>query len=589
MTMAPTPTKSHSSTGELDPVTFELLRYNVDAVNDEMLLTILRTAHTSLIRDALDVSVAICDPDGDMIAQGFCIPLHLGAIPDAMAAIIAKFRSDVHPGDVFILNDPYTGGMHLPDIFLFKPVFSGRNLLAYLAIVGDYGDVGGRVPGGRPLDAQSLFEEGIRIPPLKYIDAGREVGGIKEIIGQNVRLPGQTLADLDSCQAAFRSAEALLKGIVDKFGVESVRAFFREVMGYSERLTRQTFAALPDGRYKFTDYLDDAVTSPEPVEIRCDLEIRGSDLLVDFAGSSPQVRASINCTLSWTKSAVYAAVRTLLPAELPSNSGAFRAIKVSAPLGSVLNPHEPAPVASRGVTGFRIVDCVLGALAKVAPNRVAAAGEGGATGVRFGGEDNNRVPFVVSDSVMGTWGGRPDRDGIDGCANFSANASNRPVEVIEAEGKVRVHRYGFRIDSGGPGRFRGGLGLEREWELLADEAMLSIRTDRTRFLPWGLSGGGPGRPSRNILNPETEAKVLPGKVHYLMKKGDRLLHQQASGGGYGDPLDRDPALVLSDWLNEKISVAHARTAYGVVINPADAKIDAQATARTRGQRRRADS
>jgi N-methylhydantoinase B len=577
------------STGDLDPVTFELLRYNVDAVNDDMLLTILRTAHTGIIRDSLDVSVAICDPAGAMVAQGFCIPLHLGAIPDAMDEIVARFRDDVRPGDVFILNEPYKGGMHLPDIFLFQPVFVNGVLLAYLVIICDYGDMGGRVPGGRPLDAKSVFEEGLRIPPLKYVEAGRPVSAIKEIIGQNVRLPGQTLADLDSCMAAFRSAEALFLSIVQKFGVDAVRRFFSQVMDYSERLARGTIASLPDGKYEFTDYLDDSIVLSDPVVIHCVLEVRGDQILVDFEGSSSQVPASINCTLSWTKSSVYAAVRTLLPAHMPNNSGAFRAIAVSAPKGSVLNPHEPAPVAERGVTGFRIVDCVLGALAQVTPDMATAAGEGGATGLRFAGQNRDHSQFIVFDSVMGTWGAGPDRDGLDGCSNFAGNASNRPVEVIEAEGHVRVLQYSFRIDSGGPGKYRGGLGLNREWEVLADEVMMSIRADRTKFQPWGLHSGLPGALSRNVLNPQGAFEVLPAKLHRTLRKGDRLLHEQASGGGYGDPFDRDPELVLRDVRDEKVTVQHALAAYGVVIDPEQKRVDIQATAATRAKQKDAES
>ena len=567
---------------DLDPVTFEVLRYSFDSITDEILVTIIRGAHTSLIRDALDVSVGLFDSHGAMVAQGFSIPFHLGAIPDAVAAVIEKFAGDFAADDVYMLNDPYTGGMHLPDIFLIKPVFAEDKLLAFMVTVADFGDVGGRVPGGRPLDARSVFEEGIRLPPMKFIDAGRENTQIREIIGQNVRLPDQTLADLDVCLAALRAGERALTATLVRFGLDDVRRFMAVVQQYTEGIVRSVIADFPDGRYEFEDYVDDGVTVPEPITIRVALDVVGDQLVFDFAGSSPQIPASLNTTVSWVKSAVYAAVRTLMPRGLPNNEGLFRAITVNVPLGTILNPLPPAAVAERGLTGFRIVDAVQGVLAQVAPGQIPAAGEGGACAFHFAGKDASGESFIAGDSVMGAWGGRPDRDGVDGISNFAANASNRPIEILEVENAVRILRYGFVADSAGPGRFRGGLSIEREWEMLCDEALCSSRVDRCKFAPWGLHGGEAGAKGRLSSREGSDGwSERAGKGHFILHRNDRLLLQQASAGGYGDPLERDPEAVLRDWRDDKVTREHALRAYGVAIDVAKACVDPRETARVR--------
>lgn len=569
----------------LDPVTFQLIRTSIDTIVDEMTLLMVRTSYSGNIRDGMDFSTAVCDARGQIIAQGVCIALQLGSIPDAMAVVLDKFKGDIHPGDVFILNDPYRGGSHLSDIFVFLPLFVGAELVAFLVVVADHLDVGGRVPGSRAVDSVEVYQEGLRIPPLKLYDRGKEVSAVFELIAINVRVPTKVLGDLRSSVAACEAAASLLSATTAKHGLDQVKAFFSEVLDYSERITRQIISAIPDGRYHFVDHIDDSVTSVKPVRIQVTLDVKGDGLRFDLTGSSAQVRAAINATFSFTKSAVYAAVRTLLPPDLPNNAGFFRPIEVVAPLGTILNPREPAPVASRGVTGFRVIDAALGALAQALPERVPAASEGGTSSFRLGGTDESGRAFIIWDSMTGTWGGRPDRDGIDGCAHFAGNLANVPVEVLEAEFPVRILRYALRRDSGGPGRFRGGMGLEREWELLAPEATATIRADRAKFAPWGVAGGAPGQLSQNILNPHREAKALPSKITGPLKQGDRLLHLQASGGGYGDPLNRDPAAVLADWRDDRISLTHAAEAYGTVIDADSRTVDTAATAALRARLR----
>ena len=565
----------------IDKISFELIRNTLDTIVDEMTLTMIRTAYSGNIRDGMDFSCAVCDPQGRMVAQGICVALHLGSIPDAIDAVLARFGKDIRPGDVYILNDPYCGGSHLPDIFVFKPVFHDGALLAFLVIVADHIDIGGRVPGGRSVDSTEVYQEGLRIPPIRLQDAGVPVAAVWDLIAQNVRVNFKVLGDLRSCLSACQKAETMLGAATRKFGDAVMRDYFDEILDYSERITRQTLRAIPDGTYTFTDYIDDAVTRPEPIAIHLTLRVQGDEVFFDLTGTSPQVPAAINATLSFTKSAIYAAVRTMLPPDLPNNSGVFRPIHVHAPLGTITNPREPAAVSSRGVTGFRVIDAAMGALAQAAPDRIPASGEGGVSSCRIGGKNPDGSSFIVWDSVTGTWGARPDRDGIDGCGNFAGNLANAPVEVLESESPIRILRYGLSQDTGGPGKYRGGMGILREWEMLAEESVFTMRADRARFAPWGAAGGHPGIKASNILNPQGEGKVLASKLTTVLRKGDRFLHQQASGGGYGDPLERDVGSVLRDWRNERVSLQHARDAYGVVIDAANKKVDEAQTAKLR--------
>lgn len=550
----------------MDPVVFTLLRNSFDVIVEEMTLTVVRTAYSPVVREAMDFSAAICTASGEMVAQGPCLALHLGSMPDAMQAVFAKFQGDMAPGDVYMLNDPYAGGMHLPDIFLFKPIFGQSGVLAFLIIVADHIDVGGHVVGSRGVASKEVYAEGLRIPPVRLIRQGVPVDDVWDIVRQNTRLPEMVLGDLRSCLAAFHSAESLLRDTVKTYGEEAVAQFFDDVIDYSEGILRDVIRDLPDGSYSFTDWLDDGVTTPDPVCIQLRLDVKGEELLFDFTGSSPQVPSSINATYSFTKSAVYAAVRTLLPSNVPNNAGIFRPITVLAQPGTVVHAREPAAVAQRGVTGSRAISATFGALAQAVGDRIPAADEGGVSSVRITGRDAAGRPYVVWDSVVGTWGARPTKDGVDGCSNFAANIANASVEIIESEYPIVIHEYALRRDSGGPGKYRGGMGVVRQWELLGDEAEFIMRADRTRFPPWGLQGGAAGECSRTVLKSQDQTRVLPSKCEVRIRRGDRVLHEQASGGGYGNPVERDVELVWRDWKNDRISLEQARTIYGVVIS-----------------------
>ena len=345
---------------------------------------------------------------------------------------------------------------------------------------------------------------------------------------------------------------------------------------------------LPDGVYSFTDYLDDDGIDPDPIPITVAITITGDQMTVDFTGSSLQVRGGINCPLSFTQSTAYACVRCLMGADVPNNSGYFRPITVIAPEGTIVNPLAPGPVAARGLTGFRIANVVFGALAQAAPDRVPACEIGGDTGVSIGGYERvvkdgktELRGFVFLEFLYGSWGGRLDKDGIDGVASSVVNFSNNPAEVLEAELPLRIEGYSYLPDTGGAGIHRGGLSLVRDFRLLAEEATLQIRADRTKYQPYGLQGGGAGAPSQNILNPDREARKLPPKPTLTIQRGDVFRHIAAGAGGWGNPFERDSQAVLRDVLEEKVTLTHARNAYGVVINPQTYEIDEAATQRLR--------
>jgi N-methylhydantoinase B len=328
-------------------------------------------------------------------------------------------------------------------------------------------------------------------------------------------------------------------------------------------LTRKAIAAWPDGEYGFTDYIDGDGFSLAAIPIVCKIAVKGDHLYVDFTGSSPQVKGAINSTLSFVKSATYLTVRCALEHDVPNNAGVYRCITVTAPEGSILNPRLPAPVAARALTGYRVVDTVMGALAQVAPEKLMAAGEGGNTVVAIGGYHGEpRRPFVLVDMINGAWGGRADKDGIEGVTNPSQNMSNLPIETIEARYPILMEEYALREDSGGAGQFRGGLGLVRTYRLLAESAILQLRADRHEHPPYGLQRGTPAAPSRNLIKEKGEWRVLPAKVTLEIMKDTVLRHEQAGGGGFGEPRLRDPRAIEADLRDGKITAERARADYG---------------------------
>ncbi len=547
----------------IDPVTFAVVKNAMDALVDEVAYTVLRTARSEIVKDVMDYSAAICDRDGRMIAQAKTIALHLGAIPEAMEAVRQRYGASLRPGDAVILNDPYEGGMHLPDIFMFVPFFYQGEIEGYCVVICHHTDVGGRVPGSNASDSTEIYQEGIRIPVVKLYEAGVANEVMERIIARNVRVPDRVLGDLRAQYAAAKVGVRELTSLFDRYGRDSARAYFAELLDYAERLTREEIRRWPKGTWHFTDYIDDDGLSPEPIPIQVALTVHDDHVSVDYTGSSPQVRAAINSTLSYTKSCTYLSVRCALKGDVPNNAGVFRCVEVNAPIGTVLNPREPAAVAARALTGYRVFDAMLGALAQVVPDRIPAAGEGGNTVVCLSGKDAADKSYIIVDMICGAWGGRPQSDGIEAITNASQNLSNTPVEVLEAQHPVRVEAYELEPDSCGAGQFRGGLGIRRSYRVLADNVLLQLRADRMKFQPYGLAGGGPAAAAINRLDSaDGVSTLLPSKVNMRIGRGDLVTHVQPGGGGFGDPAKRDPAALARDLWNGKVSAAHAREHYG---------------------------
>ncbi len=573
-----------------DPITEELLRNAISAVGDEMVLTIYRTAYSGVLKNIMDYSAALCDAEGRLVAQGLSLPGHLCSIPVSLRAVLATFGDDVHPGDIFINNDPYDGGMHLPDIFIFRPLFAesdagsaargaGQRPIAYAATICHHTDVGGRVPGSNASDSTEIYAEGLRIPPLKLYDRGEPNKTLFRMIERNVRLPNRVFGDIRSQLAACEIAARGMADLVSRHGADGVRELMVAAMDYSERLTRHCLMELPDGEATFTDWIDDdQIDVGVPIPLVCTIRKRGDTMEVDWTGSAPQVKGAINNTWSYTAAMSFTAVKSVLSINMPNNDGVFRPIKVIAPEGTITNGKLPAACAARGLTGFRGADCAFGALAKLYPDRVFAASDGGNTGLTIGGYDKELNPFIYVDFISGAWGGRPWADGLDGNTCMFANMASFSVEVIEAENPLEVLDYEFVPDTGGAGKFRGGMSQRKTWRMLADEGILQVRADRQTHRPYGLQGGGPGEFGLNMLDPgaPTQEK-LHAKLTMTLRKGQVFRHELPGAGGWGNALDRDLDLVARDLRDGLVTIEGAARDYGVVATGDPPVIDHAAT------------
>jgi N-methylhydantoinase B len=572
---------------DMDPITEELFRNAVAALGDEMVLTIYRTAYSGVLKNIMDYSAAICDADGRLVAQGLSLPGHLCSIPIALQAALRHYGDDIAEGDILINNDPYDGGMHLPDIFIFKPLFADGRVIAYAATICHHTDVGGRVPGSNASDSTEIYAEGLRIPPLKLYERGVANATLFRIIDRNVRMPNRVLGDLRSQLAACEIAARGMVDIVARYGAEQVRALMVATMDYSERLTRHCLAQLADGEATFTDWIDDdQIDLGKPIKLVCTVRKQGETMEVDWTGSAPQVKGAINNTWSYTAAASFTAVKSVLSINMPNNDGVFRPIRVIAPEGTIMHGKLPAACAARGLTGFRAVDCCFGALAQLYPDRVFAASDGGNTGVTIGGYDKALRPFIYVDFLSGAWGGRPWADGLDGNTCMFANMASFSVEVIEAENPLEVLDYAFVPDTGGAGKFRGGMAQRKTWRMLADEGMLQVRADRQTHRPYGLQGGGPGAPGRNVMDPGLASEqTLHAKLTMTLRRGQVFRHDLPGAGGWGDPLARDLALVAKDLRDGLVTIEGAARDYGVVARGDPPAIDAAATETLRATRR----
>lgn len=565
----------------IDPIEFEVAQNGLSSLVDNMALAVMRTAHSGVVKDAMDYSTALCDRAGTVVAQGLTIVLHLGSFPDAIKAVIEEFGEDTQPGDVFVLNDPYlAGGIHLPDIYIVRPVFIDGTIEAYTAVVAHHTDVGGIVPGSNSTDSTEIYQEGIRLPVLKLYERGEPSDAIFRLIAANVRLPDKVLGDLEAQIAATALGEREYRELADRYRPQRLRQYSDELLDYSERLARAEISAMPDGSAEFVGYVDADNIGDDPVEIHVRLEIRGDEIEVDLTGSTSQVPGGINSPLPFSRAGVYGAIRLVLDPRMPLGDGYTRAISVTAPEGTVVNPLPPAACGARGITGFRVMDTVMGALAQLVPDRVPADGEGGNSIISIGGTHDGE-PYGYVDLIAGARGGGPDADGAEGVPHPGANIASTPIEVAEAELPIRFESYGMVKDTGGAGRYRGALSQARSVRLLADEGILQVRSDKGKNRPYGLNGGDDGEFSANVVRRVNgEDERLTTMAVSTMRAGDLFEHRFASGAGWGDPLERSPDAVLDDVIDDRVSVEAAREQYGVVIVDGP-QVDAEATRQLR--------
>lgn len=564
---------------DIDSLLLEIVRNGFSTIADEMALILMRSAHSMIVRDSMDYSTAVCDWEGRIVGQGLTTPMHLGSFYDAMRHLIGQFRHVFRPGDIFIGNDPYlAAGQHLPDIYIIAPIFSGGVVEGFATTIAHHADVGGIVAGSNSIGATEIFQEGLRLPFLKLHEAGVENRAILEIVRANVRVPDKVIGDLQAQIAACRAGIRGYEELIGRYEAPRLRMCVEALHDHAEALARHAIAAIPDGIYEFEDHIDGLGGEPVPIRLKVRVEVLGDTIRTDWTGTSPQVKGGINAPLSFLKSNVYAALRSVMVGDIPNCHGFTRPIEVIAPAGSLVNAVHPAPCGARGITGYRIADCLFGALAQAVPDAVTADGAGGSTLPTIAGWSGGEA-FVFSECVMGTWGASSRHDGQSGVPHMCSNQSNVPVEMIEAEYPIRIERYGFAADTGGPGEYRGGLSIVREYRALADGLQLSVRSDKCTFAPHGLSGGAEGAPCANVLNPDSERRALPSLFTepVELRRGDLFHHSMAGGGGFGPALSRSPARVLEDVLQGYVTAESARRAYGVVVVGEPPRVDEEAT------------
>ena len=534
----------------MDPIALEIFKNLFISVAEEMGATLGRTAYSPNIKERRDFSCACFLSDGKMIAQAAHIPVHLGAMPASVRAALDAFDAWT-PGDLVVLNDPYLGGTHLPDITMVSPVFADGipSPQFFVASRAHHADVGGMSPGSMPL-ATEVYQEGLIIPPVRLVEGGRTVQAIFDIILRNVRTPAERRGDLAAQMAAHRVGERRLLEILGRYSLEETLRYARGLLAYAERLTRAAIRRIPQGTYAFVDEMDDdgspgaqrldAATPPSGPHIRVSVTIDDGEMIVDFAGSSPAVAGPLNAVRAITESATWYVARCVTGADVPANSGAFAPVRVLVPRGSILNAEPPHAVAGGNVeTSQRIVDVVLGALAKALPDLVPAASLGTMNNLTIGGTDPQRgAPFAYYETVGGGAGAGPAGDGLSGVHVHMTNTLNTPVEALEYAYPFRVRRYALRRGSGGRGKHHGGDGLVREIEVLCP-AEVTILSERRRTAPYGLNGGEPGARGRNVLIRDGAEQELAGKVRLQARPGDVLSMRTPGGGGWGAPADTE--------------------------------------------------
>ncbi|MCH9675161.1 MAG: hydantoinase B/oxoprolinase family protein [Gammaproteobacteria bacterium] len=576
-------------TERTDPILMEVLKNELTATAEEMAITMKRTARSLGAKEGADFSTALVDAQGQLIAQGLTIGIHLGYVIGVMPWVLSKFGRSLHPGDILISNDPYGGVSHFPDIVLLMPIFWREQLVGFAAIVAHHTDIGGRFPGGMGIACTQTYEEGVRIPGVKLYDAGKRNDALIELLLANVRAPDDVAGDLEAQAAACRRGADGVCAILDRHGLETFSAVNKQLCAYSERAMRRTIAAIPDGDYHCEDVFEDDGLGGGGVALALTIEIRGDNARIDFDGSAPQVPSAINVPINLTRACAYVAFRSIVQSDPPANAGLMTPISVEAPVGTVVNPQFPGAVGARGMMMWRIIDMIFAALAQAIPDRVYAAGDGGMNLLVYtpAAAGDASAPAMLLDIYSSGWGARPDSDGIEGVTPMAAGGATRslPAEVMERECPVVLEGFGFVPDTGGAGEYRGALSVFRRWRFLASGRAM-LRNCRVKSLPYGLNGGADGTSFHAELLRDGVSTALPREMmlDLEVRPGDVLTHVQPGAGGYGPALQRGSHAVLEDVLDGKISADYALEHYAVVLDQDAHAIDAQATQELRNER-----
>ena len=565
----------------VDPIRLELIKNALVMVSDNMMVSVLRTSRSTLVKSNMDFSASILDADGDMVAQGLALPGHLGATMPALRGCLDYFGDDIQPGDILASNDPYAGASHLNDIFMFRPVYKDGERICILGLILHHTDLGGRVAGGQAADSDEIYQEGLRIPPSKIYAADKPNDTLLRVIEHNTRVPNTVMGDVRAQLAALISGEAEILKLAETYSADELKTYMRALIDYTERLVRNSIRALPNGEAEFTEFNDDDGVGGGPVEIKLKLTVKDDEIIADYTGTSPQKGGALHPNYWFTASLTYAGLRAMLPAETPNNVGFYRPITVIAPKGCWVNPQFPAAVGARGQGGYRIRTIVTGALAKLYPGKMPACPGGNELGLSVTGIDADRKRFlhVEFHNVTGRGGG-PDQDGQDAGPYWLGNMANTSVEIIEAENPLLIDEYGFLPDTGGPGKYRGALGMVRQYRLTADEAIVQQRADRHVFPCWGIFGGKPGALSKSYFVRGGKREEAPSKFVQTMRQGETFRAEMAGSGGYGEPFERDPHAVAEDVRQEKLSANHAKIEYGVIVD-SNALLDIDSTSALR--------
>ncbi len=547
----------------IDPITLTVIWNGLLAIAEEMGSTLRRTAFSEAVREGEDFSTGVFDIQARLVAQGNFTPGHLGSMPYVVRTVLEYFPiADLHPGDAILLNDSFLGSGHFPDCFLVSPAFLNNEVIGFVCTTAHHIDVGGAAPGSQKVHGVTeAYQEGLRILPIRLIRAGEFDADILRIILGNVRAPEKVRGDLRAQANANRAGVVRLEELHSQYGRDVTESAFDEILERSEKRMRELIGDMPDGVYSFDDQMDDYGPGTPPIKVAVDVTINGNVIEVDFSRSSDQVPAALNSYINYTRAYTFFAVKVYCDALLPQNDGGMRPIIAKARPGSFFNPTFPAPSGGRAALQIRIFDAINGALAKAMPNRAMGAFSHWSNPNIGGLDPETGKPFVMYDLMFGGYGGRSDKDGAEALAPVM-NCRNIPVEVHETHNPVRIHCLELIQDTGGAGKYRGGLGLRKDIELLAEEAIMTGLGDRHDTQPYGIFGGKAGARAETILNPDTHPQTLGSKDVTSLKRGDIVSFRLAGAGGYGPPAERDLKAIKRDIADGYISVNAAARDYG---------------------------